>query len=140
MLEHRQKYPLVRFVQLYPNNFAHQDYSKLILNFPYSQIKIKSDSLPVSWEKDGLICSNGSRLKADIVVFATGFIGNLRLLVTDIFGPDMAGQVGDFWGLDEEGELKGAFKPSGRKYLVLVRELMLIIILQTLPSGITEAL
>lgn len=77
---------------------------------------MKSDSLPISWVEDGLICSNGSHIRADVVVFGTGFIGNLRLLVAELFGHEVAGQLEDLWGLDEEGELKGAFKPCGRTY------------------------
>lgn len=77
------------------------------------QIQMKSDSLPISWVEDGLVCSNGSHIRADVVVFATGFIGNLRLLVAELFGHGVAGQLEDLWGLDEEGELKGAFKPCG---------------------------
>jgi len=40
-----------------------------------------------------------------------------------LFGPEIAGQMGDFWGLDEEGELRGAFKRCGRKcHLALNKE------------------
>ncbi|KAH8652009.1 hypothetical protein BGZ61DRAFT_374837 [Ilyonectria robusta] len=76
-------------------------------------IKMKSDSLPIRFTGDGLECANGTFLRADVVVFATGFVGNLRLVVEDLFGPSVASQVDDFWGLDDEGELKGAFKPCG---------------------------
>jgi hypothetical protein len=81
---------------------------------------MKSNSLPVSWSEDGLVCSNGDKIRADVVVFATGFIGNLRLLVAELFGHEIAGQLEDLWGLDE-GELKGAFKPCGRKYSISSR-------------------
>jgi hypothetical protein len=53
-------------------------------------------------------------LKADVIVFATGFKGNMKYMVEDIFGPDIAEQMGDFWTLDKEGEIQGAFKPCGR--------------------------
>jgi hypothetical protein len=49
-------------------------------------------------------------------VFATGFVGNMRRQVDQLFGAEIGEQVGDYWTLDEEGELKGAFKPTGRKY------------------------
>ena len=64
--------------------------------------------------EDGLICANGDHLVADVIIFATGFVGNLRVVVAELFGHDLAGQLQDYWGLDEEGELKGAFKPCGR--------------------------
>ncbi|KIW95797.1 uncharacterized protein Z519_02861 [Cladophialophora bantiana CBS 173.52] len=76
-------------------------------------IKMKTDSLPVRWVEDGLECANGDLLRADVVVFSTGFVGNLRLLVAELLGNDVAAQVEDYWGLNEEGELRGAFKPSG---------------------------
>lgn len=79
------------------------------------QIKIKSDSLPVAYTEEGLECANGDILEADVIVFCTGFLGNVKLLVRDLFGQDVANQVEDYWGLDAEGELKGAFRPSGRK-------------------------
>ncbi|PVH73674.1 FAD/NAD(P)-binding domain-containing protein [Cadophora sp. DSE1049] len=76
-------------------------------------IKIKSDALPVAWTEDGLLCADGSRLPADVVVCATGFVCNLKLLVAELFGPEIAASLDDMWGLDEEGEIKGAFKPCG---------------------------
>ncbi|KIY01266.1 uncharacterized protein Z520_02818 [Fonsecaea multimorphosa CBS 102226] len=76
-------------------------------------IKMQTDSLPVRWVEDGLVCADGHHLKADVVLFATGFVGNMRLLVAELLGTDTAAQVQDFWGLDAEGELRGAFKPSG---------------------------
>jgi len=77
-------------------------------------IKVKSDALPRRYVKDGLEFSHGTHLKADVIVFATGFEGNMRYLVQDIFGDEVAELMGDYWGLDREGELKGAFKPCGR--------------------------
>jgi hypothetical protein len=38
----------------------------------------------------------------------------MQYLVQDIFGQEIADQMGDFWGLDKEGELKGFAKSSGR--------------------------
>jgi len=40
----------------------------------------------------------------------------MRYLVQDIFGDEVAELMGDYWGLDREGELKGAFKPCGREF------------------------
>jgi hypothetical protein len=39
----------------------------------------------------------------------------MRLNVEELFGSKIAAQVDDFYTLDAEGELKGAFKPTGRK-------------------------
>lgn len=49
-----------------------------------------------------------------MIVFATGFKRNMKYMVEDIFGPDIANQMGDYFTLDREGEIKGAFKPCGR--------------------------
>jgi hypothetical protein len=80
-----------------------------------AQIKVKSNSLPVRYTPDGLEFEDGTKLKADVIVFATGFEGNMRYMVEEIFGPEIAEKMGDFWTLDKEGEIKGAFKPCGRK-------------------------
>ena len=77
---------------------------------------MKTDSMPVRYVEDGLICANGDHLKADVVVFATGFVGNMKIIVAELLGYDIASQIEDFWGLDEEGETRGAFKPSGREF------------------------
>lgn len=46
-------------------------------------------------------------MPADIIVFATGFEGNMQLLVEEIFGAEVAEEMGGYWGLDEEGEVRG---------------------------------
>lgn len=79
------------------------------------KIKVKSDALPTHYTKSGLAFDDGTELKADVVVFATGFKGNARYLVNEIFGEEVAEKMGDFWGLDKYGEIKGAFKPGGRE-------------------------
>ncbi|KAH7011031.1 dimethylaniline monooxygenase (N-oxide forming) [Ilyonectria destructans] len=74
-------------------------------------INVKSDAVPVRYTDDGLAFSDNTEIKADVIVFATGFIGNLRQHVEKIFGPDVAKRAGDCFGLNGEGEILGAFKP-----------------------------
>ena len=74
-------------------------------------IKIQT-SAPVSYTEKGLLLDNGTELDADVIVFTTGFEGNMKYLVKDLFGEEIAEQMGDFWGLDEEGEIKGAWKAN----------------------------
>lgn len=81
---------------------------------------MKTDSLPISYTKTGLKFANGSHLKADVVVFATGFLGNMRDIVRQIFGDKVADKAGDCWGVDSEGEIKGAYKPTGRMIYLLI--------------------
>ncbi|KAL5331434.1 hypothetical protein ACEPPN_000964 [Leptodophora sp. 'Broadleaf-Isolate-01'] len=76
-------------------------------------IKIKSNAVPTGYVENGLAFSDGTQLKADVIVFATGFDGNMRYIVQEIFGDEVATSMGDYWGLDREGELNGAFKPGG---------------------------
>lgn len=47
-------------------------------------------------------------------MFTTGFVGDMRRLIGAIVGPEIEDQLDDYWGLDKEGELRGAFKPMGR--------------------------
>lgn len=47
---------------------------------------------------------DGTALKADLVVFATGFQGNLRIVVRDLFGDGVANVMDDFWVLTTKGD------------------------------------
>ncbi|KAF7114924.1 hypothetical protein CNMCM5793_000694 [Aspergillus hiratsukae] len=76
-------------------------------------IKVKSDSRLVSYTEDGLMFEDGSHLPADVVVYATGFAGNLRDTVREYFGEEIHAQVEDYWGINQEGEIKGAYVPTG---------------------------
>ncbi|KAK5166750.1 hypothetical protein LTR04_000461 [Oleoguttula sp. CCFEE 6159] len=76
-------------------------------------IKIKGDAAPVAYTPTGLAFSDGSTLAADAVVFATGFDGNMRHAATQIVGEEIGNQLEDYWCVDAEGELRGAWKPIG---------------------------
>lgn len=80
------------------------------------EIKIKSDSLPVRYLEDGLEFADGSQLKGDVILFATGFLLNMKTQVSSLFSPEIAERMGDYWGVGGEGEIKGAFRPCGRKF------------------------
>lgn len=54
-------------------------------------------------------------MEADVVVFATGFERGGRKDVERLFGEQVAEKCEEFWGLNEEGEVRGAWKRSGRK-------------------------
>ncbi|KAF5636969.1 dimethylaniline monooxygenase (n-oxide forming) [Fusarium tjaetaba] len=74
-------------------------------------IKVKSDAAASRYTEHGLAFSDGSEIKADVIVLATGFVGNLRQHVDKIFGSAVAKRAGDCFGLNSEGEVLGAFKP-----------------------------
>lgn len=76
---------------------------------------MKSEGLATRFTESGIEFDNGSVLPADVVVFATGFEGNLRDNVRGLLGSDVADVIDDFWGMDEEGELKGIYRPCGRE-------------------------
>ncbi|KAH6714086.1 putative flavin-containing monooxygenase [Leptodontidium sp. MPI-SDFR-AT-0119] len=76
-------------------------------------IKVKSGSPPNSYMPDGLLLEDGTEVKADVIVFTTGFEQNMRSIAGRIVGPEVENQLEDFWGVNEEGELKGAFKYTG---------------------------
>lgn len=76
---------------------------------------MKSDALPTQYTSDGLLFSDGSELKADVVVFATGFVGSMKGGIRELFGSEVASRVEDFWGVDAQGEIKGAYKRLERK-------------------------
>ncbi|KAL5611266.1 hypothetical protein FOBRF1_007383 [Fusarium oxysporum] len=73
-------------------------------------IKVKSDAAAVRYTEHGLAFSDGTEVKADVILLATGFVGNLRQHVEKIFGPAVAKKAGDCFGLNSEGEVLGAFK------------------------------
>jgi hypothetical protein len=77
---------------------------------------VKSDSPAVRYYEKGLVFADGTKVEADVIVFATGFVGNLKQHVAQIFGGKVAEKAGDCFGLDSEGEVLGAFKPTGRKF------------------------
>jgi len=78
---------------------------------------MKSGPQPTHFTPSGLGFSDGTEVPADVIVFCTGFVGNMRTNVAKFFGHRVADSVDDFWGLDDEAELKGAFKGTGRECL-----------------------
>jgi hypothetical protein len=75
---------------------------------------MKAGPVITHFTSPGLAFSDGTEVSADVIVFCTGFVGNIHTNLEQIFGKTVADNVGDFWGLDEEGEVKGAFKRTGR--------------------------
>ncbi|KAI0086909.1 FAD/NAD(P)-binding domain-containing protein [Irpex rosettiformis] len=75
-------------------------------------IKIKQGVAPKAYTSDGLIFTDGSKLKADVVVAATGY-KYMRETSVALLGADVIDRTGQVWGLDAEGELSGTYRPSG---------------------------
>ncbi|KAF8505013.1 FAD/NAD-P-binding domain-containing protein [Gautieria morchelliformis] len=75
-------------------------------------IKIKQGTEPDYFTDNGLVFKDGSSLDADLVVFATGY-EPIKNSIRDIFGEVLSAKVTPVWGLDEEGESRRAYTPSG---------------------------
>ncbi len=78
-------------------------------------IHVKSGSLPLRYTASGLEFEDGSTLDADVIIFATGFELDLRLVIKRILGDKIAAQLRPFWELDDEGELAGEARAIGRE-------------------------
>jgi putative flavoprotein involved in K+ transport len=64
----------------------------------------------------GVVYTDGTEQAADMVVFATGF-PNMRENLRPIVGDEVADRLSVVWGLDEEGEIRGLYRPSGHPWL-----------------------
>ncbi|OQU93947.1 hypothetical protein CLAIMM_00380 isoform 1 [Cladophialophora immunda] len=123
----RQGFKLVRFGDFFHHQTERQGGHYVDIGasakIADGRIKVKSDASIDSYTPEGLHFSDGTEIKADVVVFATGFHGNMRQFVADLLGDDIAGAIEDYWGLNAEGELEGAFKPTGRESIFPSRRL-----------------
>ena len=77
-------------------------------------VKVKSDGMPVAYTETGLEFSDGSRIDADVIVFATGYRADLRDSAKRIVGSKIAESLEELWQCDEEGETRGAWRDTGR--------------------------
>lgn len=83
--------------------------SQLIID---GKIKVKQGVEIEEVTENGLKFADGSHLEADEIIFATGY-QNMRSEARTIFGDELADQVGDIWGFDEEGEMRTIWRKSG---------------------------
>ncbi|KAJ7052265.1 FAD/NAD(P)-binding domain-containing protein [Mycena amicta] len=78
------------------------------------KVKIKQGVEITHIDPDGVVFADGSKIEADVVVLATGYTPIIDHY-TAIFGrnsehPSAEMQV---WGMDHEGEIRRAYRPSG---------------------------
>ncbi|KAF7359203.1 FAD/NAD-P-binding domain-containing protein [Mycena sanguinolenta] len=76
------------------------------------KVKVKQGVKIARLEKNSVIFTDGSTLEADAIVLATSF-GSIRDSMRGIFGDSVIDQTSPVWGLDDEGELRGIYRPSG---------------------------
>ncbi|MGS4991434.1 NAD(P)/FAD-dependent oxidoreductase [Roseibium sp. RP-7] len=95
--------------------------SQLIID---GEIKLKRGQVTEIVE-DGVILDDGTKLEADVIVYATGY-GSMNGWVADLMGQDMADRVGKVWGLGSdttkdpgpwEGEQRNMWKPTQQEAL-----------------------
>ncbi|PLN80169.1 putative flavo protein [Aspergillus taichungensis] len=61
---------------------------------------------------DGLRLADGSDLRADEIVLATGY-QNMRTQARELFGDEVADRVNSVWGFNAEGEVRTMWQRSG---------------------------
>ncbi|KAI9651844.1 MAG: hypothetical protein M1831_007555 [Alyxoria varia] len=74
-------------------------------------INVKSGIPAKRYTRGGLLFADDSELKADVNVLATGYDHDYRNQVSTLVGKEIASQLGDFWGVDSQGDLRGVMKP-----------------------------
>ena len=85
-------------------------------------IKLRSDAGVAAIEPDGVRLSDGSKLPADVIVYATGY-GSMTGWAEVLISKEVADAVGPCWGLGSgttrdpgpwEGELRNMWKPTAQ--------------------------
>ncbi|KAJ3018562.1 hypothetical protein NUW54_g308 [Trametes sanguinea] len=75
-------------------------------------IQVKSGTSPERFTETGLAFGDGTQLAADAIIFATGYQPIMES-VRELLGEDISRLVGDISGLDEEGQMKASYRPTG---------------------------
>ncbi|KDQ62745.1 hypothetical protein JAAARDRAFT_76447 [Jaapia argillacea MUCL 33604] len=80
------------------------------------KVKLKHGVEVKAFTEDTVVFSDGSSLKADVVIFATGY-QSVREYTKELFGDSIISQTKEVWGLDHEGEINGSYRPTGHSGL-----------------------
>jgi len=83
--------------------------SKMIID---SKIHLKSGTEISHFVQGGAVMSDGSLLEADLFIFATSF-GDVRESISSILGPSVGERIRPVWGLNEECEVRTAWRSTG---------------------------
>lgn len=76
------------------------------------RIKVHSGAGLAEFTESGILLDDGAELPADLVILATGY-DKMPQMIEDMFGAEAASRCGEPFGLDEEGEISGFWRPSG---------------------------
>jgi putative flavoprotein involved in K+ transport len=110
-----------------PNDAGHQmklraRFGGYYLNCGCSDLIVSGEIGLLQWDdadrfvQDGLRMKDGRIEKADLIVTATGYESQEQL-VGSLLGEEIARKVGPIWGLNEQGELRNMFVPTGQNGL-----------------------
>ena len=89
------------------------------------RIKLKSGVEIERLTEESVVLKDGTELKADLVVYATGY-GSMNQWAAELISPEVADKVGKCWGLGSgtakdpgpwEGELRNMWKPTAQENL-----------------------
>ncbi|KAJ7764270.1 FAD/NAD-P-binding domain-containing protein [Mycena metata] len=78
------------------------------------KVKIKQGVELAELNTDSVLFTDGSSLEADVVIFATSYENIGDTMRKTLLGDEIMDRVGPVWGLDEEGELQGCYRPTGQ--------------------------
>lgn len=104
---------LMKYFQRGGGYYINVGASQLIID---GKIKVKQGAEIAEVLHHGLKFADGSELEADEIVLATGY-QNMRTQTRRLFGDETADAVGDVWGFDANGEMRGIWRPSGHRGL-----------------------
>lgn len=105
--------------------------SKLIID---GKIKVHQSTGGISgFTPDALVLKDGTELKADIVVLATGY-DNMKTTAEKIMGSKVASRLKDVWDLDEEGELNAVSTRPKRQIIRLTLMILYLDVATKWPS------
>lgn len=78
------------------------------------RVKVKQGQEISHFDRDGITFKDGSKLSADVIILATGNEPIMKA-TRAILGNEITDKLlpPEVWGLDSEGEIKQAYRPSG---------------------------
>ncbi|KAJ3982673.1 FAD/NAD-P-binding domain-containing protein [Lentinula detonsa] len=77
------------------------------------EIKVKSGVEIQKFTKNSMIFSDGSKIEADVVIFATGY-RNMSQTLKNLLSDEIIHETHSLpYGLDEEGEYEAGYRPTG---------------------------
>lgn len=100
---------LIKYFQRGGGYYIDVGASQLIVD---GKIKIKHGQEIEEVLPHGLRFADGTEVKADEIIFATGY-QNMRTETRTIFGDEVADRVGNIWGFDQADELRTIYRKSG---------------------------